>query len=142
MRLVILHTNDFHGALSPDKAEFIRRAKATVQGPCLYFDSGDCIRAGNLAVPVRPEEAWPLLGRAACDASIMGNRESHVLEAGLRAKLSGASHPVLCANMRTKDGRHPLPRTLEIESGGVRVGLVGVMVPMVTEGSLSAAASA
>ena len=142
MRISILHTNDFHGTLSPAMAAFIRDAKSATEQPCLYFDSGDCIKAGNLAVPLRPEEAWPLLSEAGCDASVMGNRESHIVEAALRAKLNGVAHPLLAANVRTRKGDRPLPGTLEIMAGDMKVGVVGVMVPMVKESMVTSAASA
>jgi 2',3'-cyclic-nucleotide 2'-phosphodiesterase (5'-nucleotidase family) len=142
MPLTILHTNDFHGTLNPPKAAVIREMKDGAPEPCLYFDSGDCIKAGNLGVPLKPEEAWPLLAEARCDASVMGNRETHVLEAAMRAKLNGAKHPVLAANIRTKDGHFPFQRTLTFDRDGIRIGLVGVMVPMVTERMATKAASA
>lgn len=142
MRVSILHTNDLHGCLTPAKAETIRQTKGAAEQPCLYFDSGDCIKAGNLSVPLAPEEAWPLLAEAGCDASVMGNRESHLLEAAMRAKLKGAVHPALAGNIRTKSGDRPFPGFLELMAGDVRVGVVGVMVPMVTRSMASALASA
>ena len=137
--VTILHTNDFHGRLSPSKAAFIKALKG--EHDALYFDSGDCIKAGNLAIPLRPEEAWPLLGEAGCDASVMGNRETHVMEAAFRAKLAGARQPVMAGNIRTKAGYRPFPGHLLFEKGGLKVGVVGVMVPMVTEGMATKAAS-
>lgn len=193
MQLTILHTNDFHGKLTEEKAEFIRRQKEANE-PCLYLDSGDCIKAGNLAIPLKPDPAWTLLAKAGCDAGTLGNRETHVLEPAFRAKLAGAQHPLVVANLRCKGGRrdsgtegqrdegtegqgdvglsdvvpthrlidspahtlanapsphptissshHPLPRALIIEKGGVRVGVIGVMVPMVTARMKTAFASA
>lgn len=108
----------------------------------LYFDTGDCVKAGNLAIPLRPEPVWPTLQALRCTASVIGNRESQVLEAAFWKKLEGAQHPVLCANMRRKDGTRPLNGTLEVECGGLRVGIFGVMVPMVTERMATRAASA
>lgn len=43
--------------------------------------------------------------------------------------------------MRRKDGTKPLEGTLQIECKGVRLGIFGVMVPMVTEKMASRAAS-
>jgi 5'-nucleotidase len=142
MAVTILHTNDFHGTLSPPKAAAIREMKEGAPEPCFYFDSGDCIKAGNLGVSLKPEEAWPLLAEAGCDASVMGNRETHVLEAAMRAKLNGVTHPVLAANIRAKEGQFPFQRTVTFDRSGIRIGLVGVMVPMVTERMATKAASA
>ena len=108
----------------------------------LYFDSGDVIKTGNLGIPLRPELAWPQLDRLRCTASVLGNRETHVLESAFHAKLSGSKHPVLCANLHRKDGSHPLSSNLVLEIKHVRIGIFGVMVPMVTERMATRAASA
>jgi 2',3'-cyclic-nucleotide 2'-phosphodiesterase (5'-nucleotidase family) len=139
VRLRILHTNDLHGKLD----ERALAALAPVREACdLYFDSGDCVKSGNLAVPVRPEAAWARLARLRCSASVIGNRETHVLAAAFRAKLAGASHPVLCANLRAKDGSRPLPATATLTAQGLRVGVLGVSVAMVTARMRAAPASA
>jgi 2',3'-cyclic-nucleotide 2'-phosphodiesterase (5'-nucleotidase family) len=140
--LTVLHTNDFHGTLDPARAERLAALKADAREGAVYFDSGDAIKAGNLAIPVRPERAWELLDFAGCDASTLGNRETHVLEAAFRAKLAGARHPIVCANLRQKDGARPLPSHVILERGGLRIGVFGVMVPMVTDRMASRHASA
>lgn len=137
--LTILHTNDFHGVLDEARAARIRAMK---DESTLYFDSGDCIRSGNLAVPTKPEKAWELLAAAGCDAGTLGNRETHIVPAAFKAKLRGHVHPLLCGNLRDKAGRMPLPGKLVLERAGYRVGVIGVMVPMVTEKMASRAASA
>lgn len=141
VRLTILHTNDLHGKLTQTSAAFLRSFKEA-SSPCLMLDSGDCIKAGNLAVPVREEAAWALLQGAGCDAGTLGNRETHPLEPAMRAKLKGARHPLLCANLRLKNGSRPLPSNARFEFEGFRVGVFGVMVPMVTERMKTAFASA
>ncbi|MBI5707079.1 MAG: hypothetical protein HZC36_08835 [Armatimonadetes bacterium] len=170
-RLTILHTNDLHGALTPENAARIRELKEA-HAPCLYFDSGDCIKAGNLAIPLRQERAWALLAQAGCDASTLGNRESHPLESAFQSKLAGARHPIIVSNVRRKDAKgqrdgatgtsppnhrltnsssphphissshHPFPGTVIFDRAGIRVGVIGVMVPMVTERMKTAFASA
>jgi 2',3'-cyclic-nucleotide 2'-phosphodiesterase (5'-nucleotidase family) len=138
MSLKILHTNDMHGALTPGRAE----ALAKIRNRCdLYFDSGDAIKTGNLGIPLRPEPVWEELARLECTASVLGNRETHIVEPAFRAKLNGVKHPVLCGNMHRKDNIYPLPRTLELTIKGVRIGVVSTMVPMVTEKMKTQAAS-
>lgn len=139
--LTLLHTNDFHGTLDEARASFIKRLK--LESEALFFDSGDCIKAGNLAIPLKPEPAWGLLHEAGCDASTLGNRETHVLEKGFLAKIAGAEHPILCANLRYKaSALMPLLPSLVFEKAGLKVGIIGVMVPMVTERMASRHASA
>lgn len=137
--LRILHTNDMHGTLKGRKLEAL---EALRHGCDLYFDTGDAIQTGNLGIPLRPDPVWPLLDSLGCTASVPGNRESHIVQSVFEAKLAGARHPVLCANMRRRDGSLPLPASLTIESDRVRVGLVGVMVPMVTRRMRTQAVSA
>ncbi|MCW5937248.1 MAG: hypothetical protein KIT11_08080 [Fimbriimonadaceae bacterium] len=139
MALRILHTNDLHGKLVKARMPGLLSLRSEAD---VYFDSGDCVKSGNLAVPLRPEPVWGLLQEARCDASVIGNRETHVLEAVFAAKLAGAAHPVLCANLVRKDGSMPLPGHAIVERAGLRVGVVGVSVPMVTERMASRAASA
>lgn len=128
--LTFLHTNDLHGRLNDALADKLCIWR---EGVDLYFDSGDGVQTGNLGVPRGDDPLWGLLAKCRCTASVMGNRESHVLEPLWKAKLSGHSHPVLCANMRRKDGSYPLPRWLTLQVRELTIGIVGVMVPMVTE---------
>ena len=137
--LTLIHTNDLHGKLSREKLPFLigLRKKAD-----LYFDTGDSIKAGNLAVPLKPDPAWALLAEAECDASVPGNRESHPLTKGSKAKFAGARHTVLCANWHDKKGVAVFPAsTMFKDVRGLRVAVFGVMVPMVTEGMATKAAS-
>lgn len=100
----------------------------------LYFDCGDCIKSGNLAIPIKPDPVWPRLAALNCTANVIGNRESHPLEAPFKAKIAGASHPILCANLkRRNNGEQVLPGTLVLDVRGIKVGIFAVMVAMVTE---------
>jgi 5'-nucleotidase len=137
--MTFLHTNDFHGTLNGPRLERLRQLR---EGKDLYFDSGDAIKAGNLAIPFRPDPVWPILAELGCTASSLGNRETHVLEAGFKKKIEGATHPLLCANLTRKGGERPLPASLLIEVRGIRVGVLAVMVPMVTARMKTQAASA
>lgn len=140
MALTILHTNDFHGTLTPALAERIRLHKS--REDALYFDSGDCIKTGNLGIPFRRESAWELLQKAGCDAGVPGNRESHPMEGPFRKKIDGVKHPLLCANLREKSGVRPLPSSIVLNHQGVKIGVLGVMVAMVTERMATQSASA
>ena len=137
--LRILHTNDFHGTLDDVRQDQLSALREKVD---LYFDSGDCVKAGNLAIPLKPEPVWPRLAALNCTASVPGNRESHLLQAPFKAKIKGASTPILCANMRHKiSGKLVLSPSMFIEVNGLRIGVFGVMVAMVTERMATKAAS-
>lgn len=124
-----LHTNDLHGKLSRSRMPALLEARSGVD---LYFDTGDCIAAGNLAIPLSPDPVWGLLAEANCDGSVPGNRESHILDKVVQTKFSGVSHPVLCANWIWNDGRPRWERSQIFERNGLKIGVFGVMVPMVT----------
>jgi 5'-nucleotidase len=140
MALHLLHTNDFHGMLDGGAAHKI--AELREQDDALYFDCGDAIKTGNLGIPLKPDPVWPLLAQAGCIASVPGNRESHVLKPVFEAKIAGSTHPILCANWQNKAGEQVLPPAMIVEHRGVRVGIFGVMVPMVTAKMATSAASA
>ena len=88
------------------------------------------------------DPAWPLLASLGCSASVIGNRETHILAIPFRAKLDGSRHPVLCANLRTAGGQVVLPGTWSTNVNGLRITVVGVSVAMVTSRMKSAIISA
>lgn len=139
LNLTILHTNDLHGKLTAASAAQILELKTE---NTVYVDSGDCTKSGNLAVPLKADPAWALLAAAGCDAGVIGNRESQVLPSAFRGKILAARHPLLCGNLRSKRGRRPLPGSLILDRAGLKIGLIGVMVPMVTERMATRGASA
>lgn len=137
MPLKILHTNDFHGSLDQARFEKLRALREDVD---IYLDNGDAIKAGNLAIPLREEPVWKRLAELRCTASVLGNRETHILETAFAAKLKGVGHPILCANVKRRDNSVPILQSsnppilphLVIQAADYRVGIVGVMVAMVT----------
>lgn len=125
----LIHTNDLHGRLSPAKLPSLLDLRG---GADFYFDSGDCVKSGNLTLPIFPDDCWPLLEAACCDAICPGNRESHPFVAGKNGKLSGNNSLMLCANWKTRAGELVFPTSHIFERSGVTVGVFGVMVAMVT----------
>lgn len=128
--LRILHTNDLHGSLPGPALERLRELRDKVD---VYFDSGDAIRTGNLGIPLVPDPVWPVLSDLRCTASTLGNRETHPVESVFQRKIQNAAHPIVVANMARASGHADLPPHVVIEVNGLRVGVLGVMVPMATE---------
>ncbi|MFQ3611446.1 MAG: metallophosphoesterase [Fimbriimonadales bacterium] len=142
MNLTILHTNDVHNRWSARLVETLQTLKASHHA--LLLDAGDCIRSGNLGVPLAQEPAWDWMRQAGYDALTMGNREFHITPIGFKAKLKGVPCPVLCANLRAKQSEmppsvQPVWQTVHL---GVRVSVLGLTVPMVTPRMKSALLSA
>lgn len=139
MEIRFLHTNDAHGRLTEEQFPQLLSLREQAD---LYFDTGDLIKTGNLGIPLRSEPAWGILDRLHCTASVLGNRESHVVGPAFTAKIEGAKHPLLVANLQRRDGSYPLAKTLSLTVQGLKVGVLGVMVPMVTRRMQTQLASA
>lgn len=148
--LTILHTNDVHGRWSTPFVEKLRQLRALEGKPlgepnkALLLDAGDCLRTGNIAIPIKSPAEWDYIRQAGYDAITIGNREFHILPKGFLAKVQGAPCPLLCANIHPKQPDTPLPvqPVWQGERAGIRVGVVGLTVPMVTPRMQSAKLSA
>lgn len=99
--LHLLHTNDMHNKLTPQKATFIAGLKRHFEPDVLLLDAGDAVGAGNLGARGK-EPILTLMAEAGYDAMAMGNRESHPTQAALQKKLKDARVPVLAANLRAR----------------------------------------
>ncbi len=133
--LTVLHTNDFHNHLSASQAAFIQAEKAKLDN-VLLLDSGDAISAGNVGVRPGGEPILTLMSETGYHAMTLGNREFHVADTLLRLKIGKAGFPVLCANIRWR-GDHgetlpTVPSLIKTLPNGLRVGIFGLTVPMVT----------
>lgn len=107
----ILHTNDMHNRLTPQKAAFLKGLKQHFAPDVLLFDAGDAIGSGNLGARGK-EPVLTLMAECGYDAMAMGNRESHPTQFALQKKLKDARVPVLAANLRYKQDKRP-PRIVE-----------------------------
>lgn len=137
--LTLLHTNDFHNHLSPAQAAMIRGEKAARAARAenvLLLDAGDAVSAGNVGVRPGGEPILTLMSDTGYDAMTLGNREFHVADALLRHKVGDAKFPILCANLRWREDRGGdlpvVPSFVRTLPEGMRVGVFGLTVPMVT----------
>lgn len=126
-KVSFLHTNDLHGAMSPELAEKLRPLREKCD---LYFDTGDCIKTGNLGIPLSPDPVWGMLSELKITASVLGNRETHPVNGVFLKKIVGAQQDILVANM-SGTGRVIESKLLQVSD--IKVGVFGVMVPMCTE---------
>lgn len=106
--LRIYHTSDLH-----DHRGFAPRLQALRrERPGLLFDCGDSLR-GSQTVYHRTEPIVDELAQAGYDAQSIGNREFHYLPALLRARARKMKYPLVCTNLRDRDGRElPFARSL------------------------------
>lgn len=148
-RVTVFHTSDIHNKLTAEYARKLHDLKASEPGS-LMFDSGDAIWSGNVYWRPGGEPVLDLMSSVPYDALCMGNREFHFLGIGMNAKVSKAQFPILSANLRSKlmpDSRQlsaPVPQHSKLntqpvapcaflERDGMRIGVMGLSVPCVTE---------
>lgn len=126
--ITILHTNDFHGKLSESKFENLLELRKKAD---LYFDCGDGIVAGNLGFCMFQDSYWSYLKKLECTASVLGNRETNPFAPLFQSKVKTASHPLICANLTDKQDKLVFPPYHIVECKGFKIGIIGVMVPIV-----------
>jgi len=134
--LTILHTNDFHNRLTSTQADRLKRLRDDLGPNGLLLDAGDAIGAGNVTFRPAGEPILNEMSEIGYDAMTVGNREFHVSRFGFCAKLKLARFPVLCANVRPVRGRETAPVMSHIcrdLPNGMRIVVLGVTVPMITE---------
>ena len=138
--ITLLHTSDLHNTLRPIAAEHLAQLLRDA-APALLLDSGDAVRAGNLAFSPRGEPVLQRMAEIGYAAMAMGNRESHPSLVALRQKLKDATFPVLSANLVVKRGRLPaaVQPSVLLEVGGMKVAVFGLTVPITRPGSAWAA---
>ncbi|BCW98356.1 MAG: hypothetical protein KatS3mg024_1183 [Armatimonadota bacterium] len=140
--VTIFHTNDLHNRLDDRLAGKLASLRSEGENT-LLLDGGDAVWAGNAYFRPGGEPVLERMSRAGYDAMVVGNREFHFTETGFLSKLSQASYAILCANVRpAREARLPCQPSVFFDRGGVRVGVVGVTVPMVTPRSRVASFSA
>ena len=132
MSLWLFHTNDFHGRLTPERADLLARLRSA-QPESLLLDAGDAVSAGNLGFRLGGEPVLRRMSELGYDAMTIGNRESHPRRELFPKKLEGARFPILCANLTARPGA-PVPTQpwVTLERSGVQVAVIGLTVPMFT----------
>lgn len=128
--LKILHTNDFHGKLDHARFQNLLELRAECD---LYFDCGDAVAAGNIALPIGKDPVWHRLHELRCNAMVIGNRETNLSWSTMKAKVKGAKTPLLCLNFSAGQEQNVIGKTLRISIPKLKVLVIGLSVPMITE---------
>jgi 2',3'-cyclic-nucleotide 2'-phosphodiesterase (5'-nucleotidase family) len=134
--LVILHSNDFHGAapaLLARQATMIRQIRAE-EPNVLVLNAGDLFTRGKYQYVFYGKLEFAALNVMGTDALTLGNNEFKAVstvkaQEYLQARIRQAKFPVLCANVLTgKDGSYLLGVKPFIVTpvGGVKIGILGV----------------
>ena len=128
-KLVILHTNDVHGAIDGyAKVSALKKDLEKMGADVILADAGDFIQ-GSAEVGIdKGASVIPLMNKAGYDVVELGNHEFDYGIDILKSDLSKASFEILCANAADKDGLLYKANTV-IEKGGVKVGFYGLLTP-------------
>jgi 5'-nucleotidase / UDP-sugar diphosphatase len=141
MKISIIHTNDVHGQLAssvaPNGSEsggYARRAtfikqKRSNASPVFLLDAGDSYQGGRHWARFRGRPDIELMNMLEYDAATFGN---HDFDAGCRVaieRMEQAVFPLLGANLRFRDGRCRVKPYTVLERDGIRLGVLGLVVP-------------
>ncbi|MBL9207178.1 MAG: bifunctional metallophosphatase/5'-nucleotidase [Opitutaceae bacterium] len=139
LRLVLLHTNDLHdhvragdsrsGGL-PYVAGYVRQIRAE-GAAVLLVDAGDVTEKGDL-VAFRTEGVmtYEAMRRIGYDGVAVGNHDfDDVPPERIRRFEAALGQSLLCLNIVQPDGRPVFTPSRVVERGGLRIALIGMIVP-------------
>ena len=144
-RLRILATGDLHAHLTAHDyltntagqgfartASRIETARAEAKDS-LFFDAGDLLIGSALGerVALGPHPMVAALNAMQADAGALGNHDFDYGLPFLRAALSEARYPVLCANLRGADGAPLFTPRVMLTRAGLRIGVTAALPPQV-----------
>lgn len=114
-----------------------RLGKLPRDGNTLLLDGGDALEGSNTLYR-RSEPVLDRMSELGYSAMAMGNRELHYIRAVMRWRRDQRRFPLLATNL--VDLRHPglnlWDRSVELECGGLRIGLFGATVVQYGHNSL------
>lgn len=137
-RLLILHTNDLHDHARPGDgghgglpyvSGYIRQVRAE-RKDVLVLDAGDVTEKGDMVAFKSGETLmWELLRRIGYDAVTPGNHDEDAGRDGLHRYEKILGQPLLNLNLVRADGTPEYTPSRIVEVAGLRVGIIGLIVP-------------
>jgi len=144
-RIIILHTNDIHGAVEPvssgSKGEsggllnlvsLIDQVRAEDPEHTLLLDAGDSFQGSYVSNSTQGEVVMAAMNIAGYGAWTLGNHEFDWGQEPLRARIEQAAFPALSANLldsATGKTWDPVQPYTIIQVGQARVGILGLTYP-------------
>ena len=128
--IVILHTNDVHGAISSYAKVAALKAEYEAKGAeVLLMDAGDYIQGEPYVSVSQGETAIRLMNYAGYDVATIGNHEFDYGYENLAKLAAAAEFPIIAANvMYNGKTAFEANKVFELESG-VKVGVFGLSTP-------------
>jgi 5'-nucleotidase/UDP-sugar diphosphatase len=149
--VIILHTNDFHGAVGPEVdasgggesgglvnlVSLIDEVRALDPGHTLVLDAGDSFQGSYVSNSTYGEVVMAGMNIAHYDAWTLGNHEFDWGQEQLRARIAQAQFPALAANLLDAStgmtGARELWDAVQpyiiVEVGHARIGILGLTYP-------------
>lgn len=135
-KLVILYTNDVHGAGAAAEGVLgyaaLARLKADYSAAgaaVLLLDAGDAIQGAPLVGLSQGETAIEFMNAAGYDAMALGNHEFDYGQAQLAKLAESAAFPMLAANVMGADDAPAYPAQAIFTLNGCKVGVFGLAAP-------------
>ena len=147
--IVILHTNDFHGAVEPEETNegtgrtseegglvnmvsLIDQLRAEHSGRTLLLDAGDTFQGTYVSNSTQGELVMAAMNVAGYDAWTLGNHEFDWGQETLKARLVQAEFPALAANILDATSGEPWDAVQPYaiaQVGRIKVGILGLTYP-------------
>lgn len=127
--IVILHTNDVHGAIAGyAKVAALKAAYEEAGADVLLLDAGDFIQGDPTVSVSQGKTAVELMNLAGYDAATIGNHEFDYGYANMQALAKEAEFPIVSANT-LYNGKAENAHVVLTTEGGKKIGVFGMATP-------------
>ena len=128
--IVILHTNDVHGAIGEyAKVAALKQAYQAAGAYVLLADAGDFIQGDPTVSASQGKTAIELLNLAGYDVATPGNHEFDYGYPNLKTLAGEADFPILAANVRYDNAAALGDQTTFTTTDGKKIGIFGLDTP-------------
>ncbi len=128
-KIVILHTNDVHGAIENYAKVAALKAQYEEAGAVvLLMDAGDFIQGTTNVSDSEGATAVELMNLVGYDVAAPGNHEFDYGYANLKKLATAADFPILAANIKY-EGKTPFDAHIVLEAGEKKIGVFGLSTP-------------
>ena len=128
--IVILHTNDVHGAIGEyAKVAALKQAYQAAGAYVLLADAGDFIQGDPTVSASQGKTAIELMNLAGYDVAAPGNHEFDYGYPNLKTLAGGADFPILAANVRYDNAAALGDQTTFTTTDGKKIGIFGLDTP-------------
>ncbi len=128
-KIVILHSNDVHGALEGyAKIAGLRDDYVSRGADVIMVDAGDYSQGTPYVSVSKGATAIEMMNAAGYDFATLGNHEFDYGYEQLVSNLKNANFRIVCSDV-LKDGKPAFEGSAIVEKGGVKIGLFGLETP-------------